>query len=187
MPPLTHRRPLVRFAARPLPPTAPTPNLTHQRVTQGRARRRQPSQPRPASSRPGKPAPTIGLGTGAVILAVPISTFPTPIATPSDDPILMRYDMFVPSTGNGANSGHPRQKLLLKRPKKSLVPKEKLPSPLKSKKVRSLSPSRQNLEHPWIEAGRRHCTSSEHFGQLAWQFKRMSGSSGLKVQAAIAC
>src|SRR5215831_16981331 len=23
--------------------------------------------------------------------------------------------------------------------------------------------------------------SSEHFGQLAWQFKRMSGSSGLKV------
>ena len=31
------------------------------------------------------------------------------------------------------------------------------------------------------------CMSSEHFGQLAWQFKRMSGSSGLKVQAAIAC
>src|SRR5262249_8749557 len=28
------------------------------------------------------------------------------------------------------------------------------------------------------------CISSEHFGQLAWQFKR-SGSSGLKVQAAI--
>jgi hypothetical protein len=28
--------------------------------------------------------------------------------------------------------------------------------------------------------------SSEHFGQLAWQFKRVSGSSGLKVQAAIA-
>jgi len=27
--------------------------------------------------------------------------------------------------------------------------------------------------------------SSEHFGQLAWQFKRVSGSSGLKVQAAI--
>jgi hypothetical protein len=26
------------------------------------------------------------------------------------------------------------------------------------------------------------CMSSEHFGQLAWQFKRMSGSSGLKVQ-----
>jgi hypothetical protein len=22
------------------------------------------------------------------------------------------------------------------------------------------------------------CMSSEHFGQLAWQFKRMSGSSG---------
>jgi len=31
------------------------------------------------------------------------------------------------------------------------------------------------------------CMSSEHFGQLAWQFKRMSGSSGLEVQAAIAC
>ena len=31
------------------------------------------------------------------------------------------------------------------------------------------------------------CMSSEHFGQLAWQFKGMSGSSGLKVQAAIAC
>jgi hypothetical protein len=27
--------------------------------------------------------------------------------------------------------------------------------------------------------------SSEHVGQLAWQFKRMSGSSGLKVQVAI--
>src|SRR5215472_8959391 len=36
------------------------------------------------------------------------------------------------------------------------------------------------------EAGPK-CMSSEHFGQLAWQFKRMSGSSGLKVQAAIAC
>jgi tripartite-type tricarboxylate transporter receptor subunit TctC len=32
----------------------------------------------------------------------------------------------------------------------------------------------------------RDCMSSEHFGQLAWQFKRMSGSSCLKVQAAIA-
>ena len=31
------------------------------------------------------------------------------------------------------------------------------------------------------------CMSSEHFGRLAWQFKRMPGSSGLKVQAAIAC
>ena len=31
------------------------------------------------------------------------------------------------------------------------------------------------------------CMSSEHFGQLARQFERMSGSSGLKVQAAIAC
>ena len=38
--------------------------------------------------------------------------------------------------------------------------------------------------HPWSVG---HCMSSEHFGQLAWQFKRMSGSSGLKVQAAIAC
>ena len=35
--------------------------------------------------------------------------------------------------------------------------------------------------------GKPDCMSSEHFGQLAWQFKRMSGSSGLKVQAAIAC
>src|SRR6266540_2094478 len=34
---------------------------------------------------------------------------------------------------------------------------------------------------------RAYCMSSEHVGQLAWQFKRMSGSSGLKVQAAIAC
>jgi Protein of unknown function (DUF3237) len=25
------------------------------------------------------------------------------------------------------------------------------------------------------------CMSSEHFGRLAWQFKRMSGPSGLKV------
>jgi len=33
----------------------------------------------------------------------------------------------------------------------------------------------------------RACMSSEHVGQLAWQFKRMSGSSGLKVQAALAC
>src|SRR6266487_861600 len=42
-----------------------------------------------------------------------------------------------------------------------------------------------------IGAGRElidiECMSSEHFGQLAWQFKRVSGSSGLKVQAAIAC
>jgi putative DNA methylase len=37
------------------------------------------------------------------------------------------------------------------------------------------------------EAGKLDCMSSEHFGQLAWQFKRVSGSSGLKVQAAIAC
>src|SRR6266404_2331211 len=36
-----------------------------------------------------------------------------------------------------------------------------------------------------VKAG--ECMSSEHFGQLAWQFKRVSGSSGLKVQAAIAC
>src|SRR5499425_1363832 len=64
----------------------------------------------------------------------------------------------------------------------------------------------QNLYYRWskefLEAGKKRlagdtareatsdevkCTSSEHFGQLAWQFKRMSGSSGLKVQAAIAC
>jgi hypothetical protein len=32
-----------------------------------------------------------------------------------------------------------------------------------------------------------YCMSSEHFGRLAWQFKRVSGSSGFKVQAAIAC
>ncbi len=32
-----------------------------------------------------------------------------------------------------------------------------------------------------------YCMSPEHFGRLAWQFKRVSGSSGLKVQAAIAC
>jgi len=25
------------------------------------------------------------------------------------------------------------------------------------------------------------CMSSEHFGRLAWQFKRVSGSSGFKV------
>ena len=31
------------------------------------------------------------------------------------------------------------------------------------------------------------CMSSEHFGHSVWQFKRVSGSSGLKVQAAIAC
>jgi spermidine/putrescine-binding protein len=56
-----------------------------------------------------------------------------------------------------------------------------------------------NLVHVWPEIASRlavhdpgndfavNCMSSEHFGQLAWQFKRMSGSSGLKVQAAIAC
>jgi hypothetical protein len=38
-----------------------------------------------------------------------------------------------------------------------------------------------------IELAKAGCMSSEHVGQLAWQFKRMSGSSGLKVQAAIAC
>ena len=31
------------------------------------------------------------------------------------------------------------------------------------------------------------CMSSEHFRHSVWQFKRVSGSSGLKVQAAIAC
>ena len=35
--------------------------------------------------------------------------------------------------------------------------------------------------------GNAGCMSSEHFGRLAWQFKRVSGSSGLKVQAAIVC
>jgi hypothetical protein len=40
------------------------------------------------------------------------------------------------------------------------------------------------LKHPCAPI---RCMSSEHFGQLAWQFKRVSGSSGLKVQAAIAC
>jgi len=38
-----------------------------------------------------------------------------------------------------------------------------------------------------VRAADPHCMSSEHFGQFAWQFERMSGSSGLKVQAAIAC
>ena len=41
--------------------------------------------------------------------------------------------------------------------------------------------------HAALAVALRTCMSSEHFGQLAWQFKRMSGSSGLKVQAAIAC
>ena len=45
---------------------------------------------------------------------------------------------------------------------------------------------RLNFEE-WLERQPANCMSSEHFGQLAWQFKRMSGSSGLKVQAAIAC
>ena len=44
----------------------------------------------------------------------------------------------------------------------------------------------ENFEHIVVDGGS-CCMSSEHFGQLAWQFKRMSGSSGLKVQAAIAC
>ena len=39
----------------------------------------------------------------------------------------------------------------------------------------------------WASDHEQRCMSSEHFGQLAWQFKRMSGSSGLKVQAVIAC
>src|SRR6516164_9209832 len=41
----------------------------------------------------------------------------------------------------------------------------------------------QPLQCPANEGPAGHCMSSEHFGQLAWQFKRMSGSSGLKVQA----
>jgi hypothetical protein len=49
-----------------------------------------------------------------------------------------------------------------------------------------------NLGHAFVLLGhgleqRFYCMSSEHFGQLAGQFKRVSGSSGLKVQAAIAC
>jgi SAM-dependent methyltransferase len=39
----------------------------------------------------------------------------------------------------------------------------------------------------WTGCSIPECMSSEHFGQFAWQFERMSGSSGLKVQAAIAC
>jgi hypothetical protein len=31
------------------------------------------------------------------------------------------------------------------------------------------------------------CTSSDHFGRFGRRFKRASGSSGLKVHAAIAC
>ena len=54
----------------------------------------------------------------------------------------------------------------------------------------TLAPHGNNLffEYDPIRSGViADCMSSEHFGQLAWQFKRMSGSSGLKVQAAIAC
>src|SRR2546427_13249714 len=31
------------------------------------------------------------------------------------------------------------------------------------------------------------CMSSEHFGRLGWQFKRISGPSGFEVQSARAC
>jgi hypothetical protein len=46
----------------------------------------------------------------------------------------------------------------------------------------------QDFPLEFVVSGKsKDCMSSEHFGQLAWQFKRASGSSGLKVQAAIAC
>jgi hypothetical protein len=32
-----------------------------------------------------------------------------------------------------------------------------------------------------MQFGANGCMSSEHFGHLVWQFKRVSGSSGLKV------
>ena len=38
-----------------------------------------------------------------------------------------------------------------------------------------------------VRAESAKCMSSEHFGHSVWEFKRVSGSSGLKVQAAIAC
>ena len=45
-----------------------------------------------------------------------------------------------------------------------------------------------NLAYRWFcGLSIEDCMSSGHFGRLAWQFKRVSGSSGLKVQAAIAC
>lgn len=47
--------------------------------------------------------------------------------------------------------------------------------------------SQENITGNFVAVFDMECMSSEHFGQLAWQFKRMSGSSGLKVQAAIAC
>jgi hypothetical protein len=50
-----------------------------------------------------------------------------------------------------------------------------------------LTPQPGNVLYLHLSEGAENCMSSEHFGQLAWQFKRMSGSSGLKVQAAIAC
>src|SRR5262249_54002577 len=52
------------------------------------------------------------------------------------------------------------------------------PSPIQERQQGSGDPD---------EIRKTECMSSEHFGQFAWQFKRMSGSSGLKVQAAIAC
>ena len=45
----------------------------------------------------------------------------------------------------------------------------------------------ENVERSPEEENPTYCMSSEHFGQSAWQFKRMSGSSRLKVQAAIGC
>jgi ATP-binding cassette, subfamily B, bacterial CvaB/MchF/RaxB len=47
----------------------------------------------------------------------------------------------------------------------------------------SIEPIRTALAEGMITA----CMSSEHFGRFAAQFKRVSGSSGLRFQAAIAC
>src|SRR5262249_23387165 len=55
-------------------------------------------------------------------------------------------------------------------------------SSIKSKAYRNMLSCKEAVEFEFET-----CMSSEHFGHLAWQFKRMSGSSGLKVQAAIAC
>jgi ferredoxin len=53
--------------------------------------------------------------------------------------------------------------------------------------VDAIKPDTEAGLEKWLDINAEYCMSSEHFGQLAWQFKRMSGSSGLKVQAAIAC
>ena len=58
---------------------------------------------------------------------------------------------------------------------------------LKLRDLTRLQPELQEAMDVSNALGKEACMSSEHFGQLAWQFKRMSGSSGLKVQAAMAC